>query len=311
MSNNPYAIIIPTYNAGDLFVDVLDGLEKQSMAPAQVIVVDSGSSDRTVDLATERGLDVYCIPNEEFDHGGTRNYALTLLHAGIRYVVFLTQDAVLASPDSNINLLASFSCEKVVAAYGRQLPRHNAKPFEAHARHYNYPAVDRLQCVSIKGSKPSIKTIFISNSYAAYDVGLLKELGTFPSPAVMGEDSLLAAKAIQLGFGVFYNASACVFHSHDYTVGQEFKRYFDTGHMHALNSVVLSEFRRAEGEGYKFVLSEMKYMIGRQDIVRVLMLPLLVGARYLGYRCGHLAMQVPKRLRLRFGMNKAYWKRFG
>ena len=45
------SIIIPTYNAGELFVKVLEGIFLQSEQPAEVIVIDSSSSDGTDERA--------------------------------------------------------------------------------------------------------------------------------------------------------------------------------------------------------------------------------------------------------------------
>ena len=70
-------------------------------------MIDSSSSDDTVALARAHGFDVQVIPKSEFNHGGTRQFGVNVLSA-VDIIVFLTQDALLASPDAIERLLAAF-----------------------------------------------------------------------------------------------------------------------------------------------------------------------------------------------------------
>ena len=74
---------------------------------------------------------------------------------------------------------------------------------------------------------------FISNSFAAYRVSVLKEVGGFPDDVIFGEDMFVATKMLKAGYKIAYAAGACVYHSHDYSLWQEMKRYFDMGVFHA------------------------------------------------------------------------------
>ncbi|EAA4588829.1 rhamnosyltransferase, partial [Salmonella enterica subsp. enterica serovar Typhimurium] len=46
-------LIIPTYNAGSLWPNVLDAIKQQTIYPDKLIVIDSGSKDETVPLASD------------------------------------------------------------------------------------------------------------------------------------------------------------------------------------------------------------------------------------------------------------------
>jgi rhamnosyltransferase len=85
------SIIIPIKNAGAEFRDTLVAIRKQTR-DYEVIVVDSGSSDDTLDLALQFGARTFSIAPESFNHGETRN--LGIRHATGQVCIMLVQDAV-------------------------------------------------------------------------------------------------------------------------------------------------------------------------------------------------------------------------
>lgn len=129
-----FALCVPTYNAGNKWQDWIAAYQSQLLKADKVIVIDSSSSDNTEKLADESGFLVHSIPKSEFNHGGTRNQAVEFATSFADVVVFMTQDAILASPDSLANLLAPFVDPEVAAVCGRQLPHYNATPLAVHAR---------------------------------------------------------------------------------------------------------------------------------------------------------------------------------
>ena len=68
-------IVIPTKNAGRLFEKVLKKVFAQETTyEYEVICVDSGSSDNTIEIIKKFPCKLYEIPASEFGHGKTRNY---------------------------------------------------------------------------------------------------------------------------------------------------------------------------------------------------------------------------------------------
>ena len=114
-------------------------------------------------------------------------------------VVYLTQDAVLATPDSLDRLMSAFEDEDVAAAYGRQLPRLGAGPIESHARLFNYPPQSDVRDFESRHTL-GIKATFLSNSFSAYRVDALREVGGFPSDVIMAEDALVTGKLLLAGW---------------------------------------------------------------------------------------------------------------
>lgn len=268
-------------------------------------MIDSSSSDNTVKLAEEAGFSVYSIPQSVFNHGRTRNQAVEFAKSFADVVVFMTQDAILASPDSLANLLAPFVDPEVAAVCGRQLPHHEATPLAAHARYFNYPPESSertLADISVLG----IKTAFMSNSFAAYRLSVFDKLGGFPDNTILAEDMYLTAKMILSGYKVAYCAEATVFHSHNYALKQEFQRYFDTGVFQQEQKWIQQKFGSAASEGKRFVLSELKFL----SIKSPYLIPkaiLSTCVKWLGFKLGYYYYRLPYKWCRAFSMHKGYW----
>lgn len=269
-----------------------------------VLVIDSGSSDSTVEIARQAGFDVQCISVAEFNHGGTRQSVLDSAPDFDIYC-YMTQDALPADGQAVSRLVDAFSNPEVGAVYGRQLPRIEAGPIEAHARLFNYP--DRSHVTSMSdAARMGIKAAFMSNSFAAYRRSALVEVGGFPLDVILGEDTVVAARMLMAGWQVAYAAEGQVFHSHDYNYLQEFRRYFDIGVLHARESWMLQRFGAPEGEGGRFVRSELRYLWDRAPwLIPSAMLRTIL--KYAGYRLGRAESVLPLEIKRCCSMHKGFW----
>ena len=301
-------LCIPTLNGASSSKFLIESLYLQNIYPSGIFVIDSDSSDGTPDLWNSAGANVTNIPVSSFNHGATRQLALTLC-PDADILIYMTQDAILASPEAIKNILQPFEDEKVAAVCGRQLPHADASPISAHARLYNYPAVSSVKEVA---DIPCIgvKTAFISNSFAAYRSKALEEVGGFPSDVIFGEDTYVAAKMLNAGWKVAFAADATCYHSHNYSIKEEFERYFDIGVFHSREKWFIDSLGKAEGEGKKFVLSEQKYLL--QTAPWLIPSALIrTGIKLVGYKLGQCEAKLPLWLKKIISMNKGYWKKSG
>lgn len=279
----PVSIIVPTYNAGAEFKNFAEMIMKQTANIKQVLVIDSSSTDATVDIAKSFGFDVEVIAKSDFGHGKTRQYALEKINTEI--AVFLTQDALLYDEFAVKKLVNCLtSDDKIAAAYGRQIPYQNTGVLGTFARLYNYPEFSKINTFADRKVK-GIKTAFLSDSFAAYKKSLLMQIGGFPD-VNFGEDTFVAAKLLMNGYKTAYCAEAKVYHSHDYSLYQEYVRNKEIGKFHRQEIWLLDIFGKAEGEGLKFVISEAKYLIknGKFYYLPIAFIHNLV--KYLGYKVG-------------------------
>ena len=300
------ALIIPTLNAEQLLPDIQLSLATQKTFPDELLLLDSESTDHTVMVAAGSGFRVERIAATTFDHGATRQLGVILTKADI--IIFMTQDASMASPEAVSSLIACFEDPEVGAAYGRQLPRAGAGLFESHARLLNYPEHSRV--VSRDDiARLGLRAAFLSDSFAAYRREALDGVGGFPKRIIMGEDMAVGAKLLRAGWKIAYCAEAAVYHSHDYGWRQEFQRYFDTGVMHSREPWLLKRFGGASGEGLKFVRSECAYLCrqGKTHLLPVAFLRTM--AKYAGYQLGRRERWLPDGWKKHWSMNKGYWEK--
>ena len=298
-------LCVPTYNAGNLWKDWIQAYQRQTAKADKVIIIDSSSKDNTVTLSQEAGFEVTVIPQQEFNHGGTRNLAASFADDA-SIIIFLTQDALLASPYSLEKIIAPFSDPRIAAVCGRQLPHQDANPLAIHARLFNYPdksVIKDQKDIPILG----IKCAFMSNSFAAYRVSVFNQLGGFPNNTILAEDMHLTARMLLAGYKVMYSAEATVYHSHNYSPWQEFKRYFDTGVFQRQEMWIQQQFGKATGEGKRFVLSELKYLINNSPlwIPRACLTTL---CKFIGYKLGMNYRYLPKFFIKYLSMYRGYWK---
>jgi rhamnosyltransferase len=298
-----FALIIPTCNAAGQWRELLEGIRSQSVAPHQTIVIDSSSTDGTPVAARSAGFTVLEIPREEFNHGATRQLATQ--YANTDVLIYVTQDAIPCDRDSFKRLVSSFEDATVGAAFGRQLPRPQANPIEVHARLFNYPAKSSIRSWESRETL-GFKSIFFSNSFGAYRREALISVGGFPPDVIFGEDTLVVARLHRAGWRTVYAADAPVQHSHSYSIAEEFRRYFDIGVLHAREPWLLEQFGKVSGEGGRFVLSELQFLLKR-DPLRIPLALLRTVSKYLGYKLGRYEKRIPARLKCHLSMNKSYW----
>ncbi len=314
----PVLLIVPTLNAGALWQSFIEGVKLQtahSENDLKVLVIDSGSTDETVKLALNAGFEVHSIEPSTFDHGGTRQRALDIASEGREseheFALFMTQDAVFTDPKSLQALMKPFEDPLTALVYGRQLPHEGATELAAQARSFNYPELSMVKRYEDR-STLGIKTAFCSNSFAMYRIHALQEVGGFPLKTIMGEDMFVAAKLLKAGYQVAYEAQAHVFHSHNYTHAQEFKRYFDTGVFHAESQSILKDFGGVGGEGMRLLRAQLKLsegLLGFAKWVFVFDVIARNALKYIAYQLGRHHYYLPLMLKKHLSMFKGHWSR--
>lgn len=152
-----------------------------------------------------------------------------------------------------------------------------------------------------------LKTVFMSNSFSAYRLTAFRELGGFPSDTILCEDMYYTAKAVLAGYKVAYVHDALVAHSHNYSPLEEFKRYFDIGVFHTDEPWIRKAFGGAGGEGKKFILSEIFFLLRNNPLwIPVACINNLM--KFLGYKIGQKYKNIPLSIIKKFSMHTRYWK---
>lgn len=297
------ACVIPTYNGRQDLERLLDSLQTQT-ARFDTLIVDSSSADGTFELAQSRCANVIRIDSKDFNHGGTRQMMVSR-YPDYDVYVYMTQDAYVEDINAIANLIVPFADPKVGAICGRQLPHKNANLLARHARLFNYPPVSQIKTLA-DAPVLGIKTPFMSNSFAAYRREALLGIGGFPSHVILSEDMYVTARMLLAGWKVAYEGSAVCRHSHNYSLREEFSRYFDIGVFQSRESWIYATFGGVGGEGMRYVKSELKFL-GWQ---RLWLWPMAIwrnAIKLLAYKLSKQEKRLPKRVKRKLGMYKRYW----
>jgi rhamnosyltransferase len=303
------SLVIPTWNGGQRLDELLAALARQSLAPDEILLVDSGSTDGSLAVirrhqAVNPRIRLLEIAQRDFDHGGTRTWAAQQTVGEI--IVCMTQDAVPAADNALELLVRPFEQdEQLAAAYGRQLPSPEATLFSEHLRRFNYPEQSQLRRREDR-KKFGFKTVFISNSFAAWRREPLAVLGWFPQRLLFGEDSLTLAKLLEKGYHGMYVSKAAVYHSHNYSLWQDVKRYFDIGVFHTEEQALLRQFGGPSGEGRRFVRSELKLITERRQYKLIPEWFLRNLGKFMAYQIGKRHRLLPRSWARKLSMNPGW-----
>ena len=221
------SVVIPVRNGGSDLVRCLDAINRQRVDDAvEVVVVDSSSTDGSAQVARDRGARVHVIDVADFNHGATRNLGASLTTGEI--LVFTSQDAFAESDDWLALLTAPIRADESVAGvYGRQLPHADATPPEQFFLDFLYGPDPRTQQAAAT-AELNMETTLFSNVNAAMRRSAW-EAFPFADDIIMSEDGEWCRRVLLAGHKVVYEPRAAVRHSHPYTIGSAFKRFFDSG----------------------------------------------------------------------------------
>ena len=279
-------LIIPTLNAGEQFHQLLRQLQQQELPLSRKLILDSSSTDSTKIHAKTHGFEVLELQRQDFNHGVTRQKGFLHLAQEVDIVIFITQDVLLHDDLSLQKLVEPFSDKSVGAAYGRQLPHENASFGAALLRQFSYPAVSRRKRFDDR-KELGLRTAFLSDSFAAYRVSALQDIGGFQKTNVC-EDMLAAARMLLAGWEIQYAAEAKVHHSHELSLRQSFRRYYDTGIFHRNNPWLLETFGKSEGAGLELLKAQLGAAKEQHAPLTALQFILDDAVKYISYRLGRM-----------------------
>ncbi len=280
------SVIIPALNAEKELPALLHALSEQTLQAEEILVTDSESADRTVQIAEATGrVRVIPVRRKDFDHGGTRDLALRASRGDT--VVFLTQDAVPADRHFLENLIRPLEQEGVAVSTGRQLPKADASPLEKQVRTFNYPAKSHIRSAEDVKTM-GIKAFFCSDVCAAYNRRIYLELGGFEHPLKTNEDMFFAAEAIRNGYRVAYAADAQVLHSHNLTLREQYRRNRIQGYEIERHRSLLGDVSQFS-EGWKLVRFVSAGLLKQGRLISFIHFGLDCFARLLGSRAGRRA----------------------
>jgi rhamnosyltransferase len=208
-------VIMRSKNSADTIGQALSALFAQRCRDFELLVVDSGSTDRTLEIVRRYPARLIEIAPTDYYPGPVLNLAIAESRSEI--VVFQNSDVVPLTADALGALLAPFDDPAVQAAFARQVPRPEAHTWVRRDYAAAFPAT---------GDAPS--WLPYSLPFAAMRKSAWRTR-PFYSDAWGSEDTEWGAWARRAGHRIVYAPDAQVMHSHNYTLRQLFGRRFIEG----------------------------------------------------------------------------------
>ncbi len=229
-------VAVPVLNGAQYLDEVLSAVRSQRVdREVELLVVDSGSSDESIEIARKHGARIHEIQKSEFSHGGTRNLIMELAQGD--HVAFLTQDATPSHDGWLAALLEGFEqAEDVAAVFGP----HDARPDASHVikaemeRHFNnWGGGQKIDVQRIDRSPTGLaayraepwRLTFFSSVNCCLSKEAWRRVPYRNVP--YAEDQLIGRELIEAGYAKVFHPDARVLHSHNFGSLGFFRRYFD------------------------------------------------------------------------------------
>ncbi len=305
------SVVIPVKDGGEDLRRCLAGIRAQRLEDeVEIVVVDSGSCDGSVELARSAGARVHEIAPARFNHGATRNLAAELARGEV--LVFTSQDAYAPSERWLAALTAPLAQDGSLAGtYGRQIAHVEATPPERFFMDFLYG--DRTRTQRAAGvHELSMQTTLFSNVNSAIRADVFARF-PFVDDIIMSEDQEWSRRVLLAGYALRYVPEAAVHHSHPYTLRQAFRRFFDSGvssdraYMAGAgpSSVVLRQ------QALRYVREELAWLwqSGRRRWIPYS--AAYEAAKFAGLQLGIRHGRLPHAVKVRFSALPGYWASHG
>jgi rhamnosyltransferase len=214
MSDPLVSIILRSYNEGWALRETLPALERQEYANRELIVIDSGSTDGSVDMLRQACPRHFIqIQPREYVPGRVMNLGMRL--ACSDYCLFLNADATPQGPNWLRPLVTPLFEKNTAAVFGRQIPRPGCQA--AYACDYD-------RCFG-----PQRESVRWDHFFSMVSSGLRKDIWSrrgFLETIQYAEDDEYTRWCKAQGYCVVYCPESVVMHSHNYSPAEAYKRSY-------------------------------------------------------------------------------------
>ncbi|HSX57861.1 MAG TPA: glycosyltransferase [Candidatus Saccharimonadales bacterium] len=252
------SVVINTKNSPSFFEEILEKYTHQNgFKKVEVIIVDSGSTDNTLEIAEEHGCKIIQIPSEEFRHGKSRNVGIK--EASGDYIIIAVSDAIPYSLDLASTLVSKLENNLAAAVSVRQIPRIDADIFAIWSvyEHSKFMSNNSLNDIWVSGVRnfdqldfsQKRKLTLIEDVFVLHRAEDIKK-EKYNEEVTYAEDLHLSINYIKKGLKIGFLPTEAVIHSHTRSPEYFFKRYF-------VDTLVINESFNLEVTKFEEDISEL------------------------------------------------------
>lgn len=274
-------IICPLYNAEKYIKNLHKSLLKQKNVTIKNIkYILTQSEDKSETILKQLKVNYETISKEEFSHSMVREKLVKSSKADI--ICFITQDVIIEQENWLENLVNPIIVGEVEATFSRQISKY--KNIEKYTREFNYPEKSY-----VKSKKDinhlGLNTFFFSDASSAIKREIFLELNGYDGKDLpINEDMYFAYKLIMNGYKIKYCADSIVYHSHEFTLKELYRRYKLTGQFFKENTYFNEYAITSSGSSLaKYIL---KRAIKEKNMKVLFRYPFDMIARFIGMKVG-------------------------
>jgi len=207
------SIIIRSHNEERHIGELLNMIMQQDFRTWEIIVVDSGSTDKTLDIVRQYPAHLIQIPSKSFTFGYSLNVGCRSARG--QFLVIVSAHAIPVNQSWLTNILQPFQNKKVAVVYGRQLSGPETLLSEARDYSLNYGAYSRIL----------LEETECNNANSAIRRDLWQQF-RFNEKLPGLEDKDWVIRTQKAGYHVAYAANAQVYHHHYENYRQIYHRHY-------------------------------------------------------------------------------------
>ena len=241
--DNPFpsvSVVMPVKNESKKIAACINGILSQTVPVKEIIVVDSGSTDGTIEILERfEKVRLIRIPSSEFNHGMTRNRGVQ--ESSSEFVVLTVGDAVAMDSRWIEKMLTCFTDDNVAGVCGTQVVPHETdknpvawfRPVdEPRAIRYSFKDPEEFNRLDPEEKREACAWDDVTAMYRR------EVLIKIPfRKTLFAEDALWAKDVLLAGYSIVINPAARVYHYHSadldftvkrkFTIAYHFYRFFD------------------------------------------------------------------------------------
>jgi len=246
------SIVIRAYNEAEHLPSLFHGLKQQTIQPDEIILVNSESSDNTVDIAREHNCKILTIQKQDFTFGRSLNLGCKNANGDI--IVICSAHCFPERRDWIEQLIAPFNLKKSIGmTYGKQRGLEQSNFSEKQLFYQLFPTIypNKLEFFSNNANSAILKKVF--------------EEVEFDETLTGCEDIDFSKKIAKLNYETLYCPKATILHFHNETFEQIINRHYRE--MVALQKI-LPDFYIPKKSIFQYLTnlgSDLMIMIGKKS----------------------------------------------